>query len=107
MSATTLQRSELDFFVCKRFENKQATFYVRDGIAFMYVGSEKVILDDGTQDPDEEQDPEYQTLNLKKDIKLTGFLYFYQREQYYGLAFIEHKRKHSPIGIKFGNGLEE
>lgn len=101
-----LNRSDLDFFVCKRFENKKATFYVRDGIAFMYVGSEKVIVDDGTE-KEAERDPEYDILDLSKDKKLEGFLFFYQNEQYYGLAFIENKRKHPAIGIKFGNGLEE
>lgn len=105
MAAKILQRSELDFFICKRFENKKAAFYVRNGKAFMYVENEKVEMD--IVDPDEPEDPEYPRLGLTKDIKLEGFLYFYQNEQYYGLAFIDGKRKHPAIGIKFGNGLEE
>lgn len=99
------QRSELDFFICKRFENKKATFYIRDGKSFMYVGNEKVEMDE--VDPNEPEDPEYPRVVLSKDIKLEGFMYFYQNEQYYGLVFIDGKRKHAPIAIKFGNGLEE
>ena len=102
---TVIQQADLDFFICKRFENKKASFYVRDGKAFMYVGNEKVEMNQ--DDPDEMQDPQYKQLSLTKDIKLEGFLFFYQNEQYYGLTFIDGKRKHAPIGIKFGNGLEE
>lgn len=105
MTSKVLNRSDLDFFVCKRFEDKKAVFYVRDGQAFMYVGAEKIIIDDGTET--EEHDPDYSILDLTKDIKLDGFLFFYQNEQYYGLAFIHNQRQHPAIGIKFGNGLEE
>ena len=113
----TIKREQLDFFVCTRLDGKDATMYVRGGKLFFWCGDEKIEIEE-TDVPLDEEDQKYfadigeqavkvEGMDLTKDRKVDGRFWMWKREQYYGFVFFDDKRKHAPVALKFGNGLEE
>lgn len=93
-----INRTELDFFKCQVLQNKTCTFVVRDGKIYFYAESNKYIIDDST--PEDK-------INFPVDTTINGFLHFWTKDGFYGLAFIDANRKRDPIVIKCGNLIDE
>lgn len=108
-----IKRTELDFFKTKALGNKEAVMYIRNGEIYFWCGEDKIVIDDPESamgDDDQtynEVGVHVSALDLSKDKKVNGFFFFWQKEEHYALAFIDHKRKHIPVGVAFGNGLND
>lgn len=100
---------ELDFFQYKLLAGKEASFYVRDGRSFMYVGAEKYEFDksDNSAEKCSIGNFDAEIIDESKDLALKGFIWLWQKDEYYALVFFDHTKKHPPIAIKFGNALKE
>ncbi|HIB5469008.1 TPA: hypothetical protein ACWXAD_004979 [Klebsiella quasipneumoniae subsp. similipneumoniae] len=104
--------SGFDFFGVKPLDGKSATFYVRGGKSFMWVGGDRYNFADNCDGPianDMESIAgfKFSRMELDKDITEMGVLFLWQKEEYYVLAFIPDNRKLPPKILKAGNSLQE
>lgn len=101
---------DVDFFALRLLDKKDCRFCVRSGKAFMYVDNQRYDFEDT---PDSKEvtkfgsDFEAVNMDTTKDVTVEGFILFWQKESFYAVAIIDHKRKHAPIALRFGDALEE
>lgn len=104
--------SGFDFFGVKPLDGRSATFYVRGGKAFMWVGGDRYNFADNCEGPiDNDMESiagvKFSRMEADKDTKEVGMLFLWQKEEYYVLTFIPDNRKLSPKILKAGNALQE
>lgn len=102
---------DLDFFQIKLLESKKGTLYVRDGKGFIYQGSDKYHLTEGHPgefDTEGEVDllSKGKPMTFDKDIKIDGYFWMWQSDEYFVLVFIDSKRKQQPVLLRAGNALD-
>lgn len=114
---------DMDFFALRLLADKKGTFYVRDGEIFVYQGAIRIEIDpeDGsaTSLPGIEADPtgqkmthgkigsvEFETLNPSKNIKLDGYFWFWQHDEYFVLVFVHNARQFKPLLLRAGKATD-
>lgn len=101
---------QLDFFEIKLLENKYGTLIVRNGKAYIYVGSDKYHLTEGHPgefDSEVEVDSLFKSkpMVFDKDVKIDGFFWLWQKDEYFVLVFFDNKRKQPPVLLRAGSAL--
>lgn len=105
---TTINLSEMDYLGCKLSNRASARFYVRSGKAFLYLDNQRFNIDHvpavvgtdfefGTLDPSKQ----LKDLDLKKELTLHGTVNFWEGGLFYAYFFVDDKRKHQPIALRF------
>lgn len=108
--SSSIRFEELDFFGVRLLSKKDCRVYVRSGKAYMYIDNQRYDFGDTPPVTDTTKfglDFEVTAIDASKDVTVDGFFYFWQKEQYYCAAIIDHKRKHPPMIIRAGDSLSE
>lgn len=103
---------KLDFFQIKMLEGKQGTLYIRDGKAYIYQGSDKYHLTEGSASEYIPRDIRtgnlHKPMDISKDTKVEGrFRMVHMPNGFYSLVFIDDVKKFPPILLNSGNTLTE
>lgn len=108
--------TELDFFKSQVLGNKNGTFYIRDGKAFIYVDNgDKLLIDQNfgiQQNLDFKGEfgeaENWGGFDLTKDLKYDGRMWFsHHGDGGYMLAFIPFDKEQSPTVLKCDNSISE
>lgn len=107
--AKTLILEEMDFIDFQPLRDKEATFYIRKGKIFLYVGDTKIVVESETEaewkDPSGklvfEFDEVFTAVKWEgKDIKSEGkIVQLMQEERYFCIAFVPDDRKNHAVTV--------
>lgn len=103
-SMTVIKDADMDYFQRRILHGKKATYFVRDGQAFIYVEDTKIEIVETGETGDVEPNPVLQErghtrINLAKDVRYEGVLRCeIVNEQYYVFAFVEYSKTRAQKG---------
>lgn len=98
---TVIKDADMDYFQRRILNGKKATYFVRGGQAFIYVGDTKIeIVETGDVEPNPVlQERGHTRINLTKDVRYEGVLRCeIVNGQYYIFAFVEYSKSRAQKG---------